>query len=175
MINTDNNDYKIVSIGHRNPQGLYFDQENNFLLETEHGPKGGDEINIIKIENISNNSYKNYGWPISSVGEHYKKTPEKLKKYPLYNSHSEHGFIEPKKTFVPSIAISEITKIGKKKYVTSSLKDKSIYFFDLDSQNNIINFERVFVDERVRDIKFKDEKLYLFLENTPSIGIISLN
>ena len=33
-------------MGHRNPQGLYFDKENNFILETEHGPKGGDEINL---------------------------------------------------------------------------------------------------------------------------------
>ena len=31
----------------RNPQGLYFDEINNFILETEHGPKGGDEINIL--------------------------------------------------------------------------------------------------------------------------------
>ena len=40
----------IFSMGHRNPQGLYFDEENNFIIETEHGPKGGDEINLIKID-----------------------------------------------------------------------------------------------------------------------------
>ncbi len=35
-------------MGHRNPQGLYVNKENNFILETEHGPKGGDEINLIR-------------------------------------------------------------------------------------------------------------------------------
>ena len=46
-INIHNNNYEIISMGHRNPQGLYFDKDQNFILETEHGPKGGDEINII--------------------------------------------------------------------------------------------------------------------------------
>ena len=41
-VNTNNGNYEIISIGHRNPQGLYFDKENNFILETEHGPQGGD-------------------------------------------------------------------------------------------------------------------------------------
>ena len=39
--------YQIYSLGHRNPQGLFYDIENDYILETEHGPKGGDEINMI--------------------------------------------------------------------------------------------------------------------------------
>ena len=90
-------------MGHRNPQGLLLDKENNFLLETEHGPKGGDEINLI---NLNNEDLPNYGWPISSAGEHYKDpNGDKYNKYPLYKSHSKYGFIEPLKSFVPSIAI----------------------------------------------------------------------
>ena len=67
-------------MGHRNPQGLYFDKENNFLLEAEHGPEGGDEINLIKF---NQNTIPNYGWGISSYGEHYggKKAPQNKKKY----------------------------------------------------------------------------------------------
>ena len=61
---------EIVSYGHRNPQGLHYSKKYDFIISTEHGPKGGDEINInhkpfLKI--------KNFGWPISSYGEHYKK------------------------------------------------------------------------------------------------------
>ena len=57
-----NNNYKLISKGHRNPQGLFvFNQK---ILSTEHGPKGGDEINLIKINS-------NYGWPIASYGEPY--------------------------------------------------------------------------------------------------------
>ena len=95
-------------------------------------------------------------------------------KYPLYKSHSEHGFIEPLKSFVPSIGISEIVKIDKDKYVVSSLKDKSLYFFELNKQKQIINLNRVEVFERVRDLRFKYNQLYLFMEDTASIGVINL-
>lgn len=53
--------YEIISIGHRNPQGLYYDKENDLLIESEHGPSAGDEINLIRFG-------KNYGWPTTSVG-----------------------------------------------------------------------------------------------------------
>ena len=67
-------------MGHRNPQGLYFNQLDNFLLEAEHGPEGGDEINIIKLDH---DSIQNFGWAISSYGEHYggKKASYNKKKY----------------------------------------------------------------------------------------------
>ena len=171
-------------MGHRNPQGLYFDKQNNFLVETEHGPEGGDEINLIKIENIKKDKIPNYGWPISSYGEYYGgkdmlKNQKNYKKYPLYKSHSEHGFIEPLKAFVPSIAISEIVKIGKNKYVLGSMGrderdgDKSLYFFELEKEK-IINLEQLKVFERIRDLKFYENKLYLYLEDTASIGIINM-
>ena len=55
---------KIVSLGHRNPQGLYYDKVNDLIISTDHGPKGGDEINII----IGGG---NYGWPLVSHGFEY--------------------------------------------------------------------------------------------------------
>jgi glucose/arabinose dehydrogenase len=179
-ININNSDYEIFSMGHRNPQGLYFGKENNFILETEHGPLGGDEINLIKFDKLNKNKIPNYGWSIVSAGEHYggktyKGNKLKYEKYPLYKSHKKHGFIEPLKSFVPSIAISEITKISNNYYVISSLKDKSLYFFELNKENKIIYLSRVEVFVRVRDIIYKDEKLYLFLEDTASIGIIEIN
>ena len=175
-INIENSNYEIVSMGHRNPQGLYYDKENNFLLETEHGPMGGDEINLIQL--VNKNKIPNYGWPIVSAGEHYAgKIPgnkKKYEKYPLYKSHREYGFIEPLISFDPSIGISEIVKIDQNSYVVSSMRDKSLYFFELNDEKQIINLERVEVLERVRDLKFYNNRLYLFLENTPSIAIINL-
>jgi len=177
-VNINNGDYRIISMGHRNPQGLFFDKKENIILETEHGPLGGDEVNLIKINNINKDSIQNYGWPISSAGEHYGSKSEmnkkKYEKYPLYKSHIKHGFIKPLKSFVPSIGISEITKIGLNKYVISSMKDKSLYFFELNKQKQMINLNRLEVFERVRDLKFKDSKLYLFMEDTASIGILNL-
>ena len=176
-INIENpKQYQLFSKGHRNPQGLLLDKKNGFILETEHGPKGGDEINLINFTE-KNNEIPNYGWPISSAGEHYRENKEKTKylKYPLYKSHEKYGFIEPLKSFVPSIGISEIAKVGDNHYVASSLKDLSLYFFKLDNKNKIMNMERVEVFERIRDLLVINNKLFLFMENTPSIGIITIN
>ena len=188
-INIKDQSYEIISMGHRNPQGLYYDKASNFILESEHGPKGGGELNLIELKNLSSDEIPNYGWPVVSGGEHYGgKVPAnktKYEKYPLYKSHTEHGFIEPLKDFTPSIGCSEIVKIGQNKYVLSSMgKDylhlkspgkESLYFFELNDQKKLAKFEQVNVTERVRDLKYKDGKLYLFLEGTGSIGVIDLN
>ena len=178
-INLDNGKYRVISMGHRNPQGLYLDEENNFLLETEHGPMGGDEINLLKGIKTGKVNIYNFGWAIASAGEHYggkiKDNKKKYEKYPLHKSHSEHGFIEPLKSFVPSIGISEIVKVGVNNYVVSSLKDKSLYFFTLNDSKFINNIDKLFIGERIRDLKFKNKRLHMFLEDTASIGIINLN
>ena len=128
---------------------------------------------------FNKNEILNDGWPISSAGKHYSSVVKANKniyeKYPLYKSHSKYGFIEPLKTFGKSIGISEITKIGKNEYVVSSMKDKSLYFFELNKAQKVINLDRVEVFERVRDLIFKDNNLYLFLEDTASIGIINFD
>ena len=189
-ININNNNYEIVSMGHRNPQGLLYNKENNLLINTEHGPLDGCEINLIDLEKINKDNIPNYGWPIASYGEHYggkiTRNKKKYKKYPLYKSHSEHGFIEPLKAFVPSVGVSEIVQIEKNKYVLGSMGmrdkegkdrpgDKSLYFFELNDEKKLINLEQVKVFERIRDLRFKDNKLFLFMENTSSIGVLNLN
>jgi glucose/arabinose dehydrogenase len=178
-INLKNNTYENLSKGHRNPQGLFYDKINNIIISTEHGPKGGDEINIIKFKNLEN--IANYGWPISSYGEHYAgerdnpKFKELYDKYPLLKSHSKYDFVEPIKYFNPSIGPSEIVAINKNKsYVAGSMKDQSLYFFELDDENKIKDIERVNVGERIRDLIIVKNKLILFLEDNARVGIINL-
>ena len=191
-INKKTRDYKVVSMGHRNPQGLYHNKKNNFLLEAEHGPEGGDEINIIKL---NQNEIQNYGWAISSYGEHYggknaSFNKKKYIKYPLHKSHSEHNFIEPVIYFNPSIGISQIVGLDKdNSYVVASMKDESLYFFEYDYNDKKINtpnkvsngnaknikIERVHVGERIRDMIYYNEKLYLYLEDTASIAEVYIN
>ena len=174
-INIQNGKYKIISIGHRNIQGLLYDKNNNFLLATEHGPKGGDEINLINLNKIT---VSNYGWPIASYGNHYiKKTTSndsKYDKYPLLKSHKNNGFIEPLKYHDPSIGISEIIKIKNNFYAYSSLKAEKIYFFNLNDANELIYTYEIDINERIRDMIYKNNKIYLFLESSASIGIINL-
>ena len=175
-INLIDGSSNIISLGHRNPQGLLYDKENNFILESEHGPQGGDELNIIFLQS---EEVQNYGWAVASYGEHYggrsNENEKKYKKYPLLKSHKENNFIEPIKYFVPSIGASEVVSINDRSYVLSSLRDRSLYFFKLNSTNEISELERVEVKERIRDMIFRDNKLFLFLENSASIGIIDLS
>ena len=66
------------------------------IISTEHGPRGGDEINII-------NFGKNYGWPISSYGEPYNFENKSKEIYHYKKNHSNLGFEEPVFTYVPSM------------------------------------------------------------------------
>ena len=91
-ISLNDGSYEIISKGHRNPQGLAMTKNSNFLVETEHGPVGGDEVNLIEI-----GQNQNFGWPISSYGKHWYE--ENYELYgdiaPLHNSHTEFGMREP--------------------------------------------------------------------------------
>ena len=177
-LNSKSKRYEILSLGHRNPQGLYYDLDKDYVISTEHGPHGGDEINL----NLNTKIVKNFGWAISSYGEHYggKESYEnksKYKKYPLHKSHKDYNFIEPIKYFVPSIGISQLIQIKQNKFLLSSLKDESIYTFTLNKKNELTEFKRIEIGERIRDMVYDSEKkeVILFLENTASIGILKTN
>ena len=181
-INKKNKNYEVISMGHRNPQGLFYNEEENILLEAEHGPQGGDEINVIKLDH---KTIQNFGWAISSYGEHYggknaaTENKEKYEKYPLYKSHSEYGFIEPLKYFNPSIGISQIIGLNNEnQYVVASLKAHSLYFFEYNYNNKENNFniiKQLDIGERIRDMIYYNNKLYLYLEDTASLAEISFN
>jgi len=51
-INKETKEYEVFSMGHRNPQGLHWDSETDTILSSEHGPIGGDEVNIIKKKKL---------------------------------------------------------------------------------------------------------------------------
>lgn len=89
----------IFSVGHRNPQGLHVDQHGK-IYETEHGPRGGDELNIIS-------EGKNYGWPFVTYGTHMLSHS-----WPMSAKQGEHdGFELPVYAWVPDVAISNLVKV----------------------------------------------------------------
>ena len=184
-IDLNNNKAKIISKGHRNSQGLYYSKKENFIISTEHGPKGGDEINI---NNNPRKKIENFGWPISSYGEHYFKnySKDKLEKAPLKKSHSKHGFIEPIKYFVPSIGISEIIAINndETEFLIGAMGseisegDLSLHYIKLNrDRTKVVDHKYEVLNERIRDMVIsKDLKtVYLFLETSSSLGIINLS
>ncbi|MEO1309464.1 MAG: PQQ-dependent sugar dehydrogenase [Pseudomonadota bacterium] len=82
----------IYSYGHRNPQGLAYDAVRGVIFEHEHGPKGGDEINVIKAG-------LNYGWPLATYGVDYSGA--QISPYQEYR-----GTTQPVLQWTPSIAPS---------------------------------------------------------------------
>ena len=106
-IDKDTREYKLISIGNRNPQGLFYVERNDLVINTEHGPKGGDEINF----NFRDKNYTpNFGWDIAAYGTTYDD-----KKIYKMDSHSKYGFDEPFKYYNPSIGISEIVFLSERK------------------------------------------------------------
>lgn len=84
----------IWAFGNRNPQGLDFHPETGELWESEHGPRGGDEINVIEVGN-------NYGWPVITYGMHYNGKP-------ITELTAKEGMEQPKHYWTPSIAVCGI-------------------------------------------------------------------
>ena len=169
----DKNDkFSIFSLGHRVIQGL--NVRENEIIATEHGPKGGDEIN-----NILKN--KNYGWPIASYGERYD-FQYKNKKINYKKNHKENNFKEPIFSFIPSIGISDIINLPKNfsifyddHYVLSSLNGRSLYFIKFNENlEKIITNERVFIGQRIRDLKYfkKEKTIILALEEKGELGFL---
>jgi len=84
----------IWSYGHRNPQGLARDPATGLLYDAEHGPRGGDELNLVQ-------KGRNYGWPVITYGMNYDGTP-------MTNVTAKEGMEQPVTYWVPSIAVSSI-------------------------------------------------------------------
>ena len=96
------------SYGHRNPQGMWFDTASNTLWTHEHGPKGGDELNLIAPN-------KNYGWPVVSYGVNYNGSS-------FTDLTEKSGMQAPVLHWTPSIAPSGMAYVNSDKY--PSLKGK---------------------------------------------------
>jgi glucose/arabinose dehydrogenase len=92
----------VYTFGHRNPQGLTLNPETGEIWETEHGPRGGDEVNII-IRGA------NYGWPVYSIGVNYDGTT-------ISSGHNAPGIEAPIHTWTPSIATCGIAFITSNKF-----------------------------------------------------------
>jgi len=178
LINIKTKNTRTISLGHRNPQGLLVN-EKNIVLSTEHGPRGGDEINKI-IEG------KNYGWPEASYGENYNENFDNTDKLIYKKNHAQHGFEEPIYSFVPSIGISQIFQVPKEfslkwqnNYLVTSLRARSIYRVTFDENyTRIITMEKIKIGKRIRDIAYNKKYNCFFLaleDETGSLGVITIN
>jgi aldose sugar dehydrogenase len=143
--NVSKSSFEIFSIGHRNIQGML--NLNDEIFAVEHGPRGGDEINLIE-------QHKNYGWPIVSLGLTYE----------FENIYAPVGdtakFTLPLFSFIPSVATSDIIdcpQIIKKRFyplesfLISSLRGQSLFIVLFTKENHrIISVEKIDTHMRIR-------------------------
>ena len=181
IISIDINDksHQIISMGHRNQQGLYYDEEKDVILSTEHGQKGGDEIN--KILHYQD-KISNYGWPVASYSTYYGYENKEIKKIaPFKKSHKENGFIEPMIYFTPALGISQIIpannfeRFDEDVFLVTSMGKKKIVLVKMNYEDDVATVvDELYINERIRDIiTFENNSYLLFLENSPAIGILS--
>src|SRR5687768_5308783 len=102
FVNTKGAKPEIWSYGHRNPQGLVYDADKKALWDVEHGPRGGDELNLVE-------EGKNYGWPVITYGINYDGTP-------ITDITSKEGMEQPVTYWVPSIAPCGMAQVTGNKY-----------------------------------------------------------
>ncbi len=152
---------EIWSYGHRNEQGLAFNPTSGDLWEIEHGPRGGDEVNII-------GKGKNYGWPVIGFGIDYNGAK-------IHESTAKPGMEQPIKYWVPSIAPSGMTFYTAKLFpkwtgslFTGALAGQMLVRLSLNG-NTVTGEERLLqnLNERIRDVRQgPDGALWLLTDNS---------
>ena len=136
---------RIVSKGHRNPQGMALLNEST-MLATEHGPRGGDEMNLI---DLSAASTPNYGWPLRSYGNHYNGTS-------IESTHAPQ-FLEPLLYFpyllVGAHGVGDIKHLEDNAYAIATLNDKKVYvvYYDHSGAKRVF-LRAITVGHRVRTV-----------------------
>ena len=174
----DDHSSTIFTKGHRNPQGLFI-YDKKLLLSTEHGPRGGDELNILKKN-------KNYGWPCITNGSLYSYENTGIKKEIWLNREDlrDYGCEDNKKysrpiyTWTPSIAASQGIQyngnyfdIFKNNVLIGSLGGLSLFRIIIED-NEVINIEKIKINERIRDIsESSDGKIVLYTDGGSLIFI----
>ena len=152
---------EVYATGFRSPSGgLLYDRESKELWLSEHGPRGGDEINLVR-------EGKNYGWPIVSYGTIYER--DGMHNYYGNKFNSHEGYEKPIMTFVPSVGIGPIAKYantGKNDYwdgdyFVAGMAANTLYRIKKEG-TRLVYAEPVLTGYRIRDIKIDhDGNFYL--------------
>jgi len=166
--------YSIYSSGHRNAQGLFYSTDTRKLIESEHGPFGGDEVNILTKGG-------NYGWPFGTFGKPYPlfNTGNKLDEVRSVNpsesidkqlakfgavSGSQPGARLPVMSWIPGVGAGNIAQIQKSSnfkdwhgnILVSLMQDASLHRLILSGDSVVLD-ERIPLGFRVRDFIVNDD------------------
>lgn len=151
---------ELYSLGHRNVQGIFYDAASQTLYSHEHGPRGGDELNIIR-------SGANYGWPVATAGIDY--TGARISPFTRYE-----GMQPPVWGWSPSIAPAGMTlyrgslfSAWQGNIFVAALAGKSVRRLVLENQQ-VVQEQTLFSElkQRIRDVRTgPDGALYLLTDS----------
>lgn len=155
------------SYGHRNIQGMTLDPTRNRVWATEHGSRGGDELNLIERG-------ENYGWPVVTHSREYSGgliSPET----------SRPGLVDPKVIWTPSIAPSGLAFYNGDRFpqwrgnlFAGGLVSQDIRRIELDEGGNVIAQHSIPIGQRVRDVRQGPDGLLYILTDDPNGQLIRL-
>jgi glucose/arabinose dehydrogenase len=157
-----------ISFGHRNQQGIVI--VGNELYASEHGPRGGDELNLIV-------KGRNYGWPQVTYGEPYSSGD--YVKPGVTGNHE--GFTKPIRFWVPSVAPTELIQLpagptwGKwaSQLVMGTLREESLIFIEMRDRRTPGQVVKVNVGERIRDLELSLDGAIVATTDSGKLLVIS--
>jgi cytochrome c2 len=164
-INLETKNTRMISRGHRNPEGVVWTRSGE-LFSTEHGPRGGDELNLIT-------EGSNYGWPRVSLGTDYESYD--------FGGQSDVGshsnYTGPVFAWLPSIGVSTLIDIEgfdgrwNGDLLVGSLKAQSLFRLRLEG-TRVLYSEPIWIGQRIRDIaQLKNGTIVLWTDNTQLLFI----
>ncbi len=159
---------EIFSYGHRNPQGMAMHPTTGRIWLTEHGPRGGDELNLLKAG-------ANYGWPLATHGIDYSGAV-------ISPNKSLPGMEDPVRFWVPSISPSGLAFYTGDRFpgwkgslFTGALSNNALFRIELDGER-YVSEERLLVDllPYIRDVRQGPDGLIYVVTHTDSGGLYRL-
>ena len=168
-IDPDSGAGRILTSGHRNPEGITVAADGR-IWSAEHGPAGGDELNLIVAG-------RNYGWPHVTYGSHYGAFF-----WPLSKTQARHdGFTLPIYSWVPSPAISALDEITGKEFpfwqgdlIVATLVGRNLIRLHLVDGPRVVVAEPIDLEARVRDVLvLPSGEIAAKLDSQPYVAILS--
>lgn len=160
-------DPAIWSYGHRNIQGLALDPTNNRVWSTEHGSRGGDELNLLAAG-------ENYGWPLVTHSLEYSGGV-------ISNERSRPGLVDPKQVWTPAIAPSGLAVYRGDRFpqwqgslFAGGLVARGIRRLSVDGQGNVTGQQEIPIGQRVRDVRQGPDGLLYVLTDEDNGRLIRL-
>ncbi|OAB58869.1 glucose sorbosone dehydrogenase [Phormidium willei BDU 130791] len=150
----------IWSYGHRNIQGLAVDSQTGEIWSTEHGARGGDELNRIE-------KGENYGWPLVTHSEEYTGGA-------ISDRQTHPDMVDPEVVWTPAIAPSGLT-IYHGDLLAGGLVSQAVHHIQLDESGQVTDQRAIAIGQRVRDVREGPDGHLYVLTDAPQGQLIRLD